>query len=92
GAGADAGRAPQNGITPLYVAAQNGHLEVLQALVDAGADTGRTALDVAKGAVATLLREAPAKRAAADKAAARLLYEDSIKEEKRLMEERAARQ
>ena len=30
------GRAPQNGATPLYAAACNGHLEVVQALAEAG--------------------------------------------------------
>jgi hypothetical protein len=31
-------RAPQNGATPMFVAAQKGHLEVVRALVEAGAD------------------------------------------------------
>jgi len=38
GPGADTGGSPQNGATPLYVAAHNGHLEVAQLLVQAGAD------------------------------------------------------
>ena len=32
------GRAPQNGRTPLYVAAEKGHLAVVEALEKAGAD------------------------------------------------------
>jgi len=32
------GRAPQNGCTPLYAAAQNGHEEAVHFLVEAGAD------------------------------------------------------
>ena len=32
------GCAPQNGATPLYVAAQKGHVQVVEALVQAGAD------------------------------------------------------
>ena len=32
------GRAPQNGRTPLFAAAQEGHLEVVEALEKAGAD------------------------------------------------------
>jgi ankyrin repeat protein len=31
------GRAPQDGATPLFTAAQNGHLPVVEALVEAGA-------------------------------------------------------
>jgi ankyrin repeat protein len=31
----------QDGATPLYVAAQNGHLEVCKMLLDKGADVGK---------------------------------------------------
>jgi len=60
----------KDGFTPLYVAAQNGHLEVVRFLVDAKADLntadyGNTPLAVAvhmgHGEVAALLRAAGAK-------------------------------
>ena len=38
GPGADAGHAPQNGITPLHAAADHGHLEVARLLLEVGAD------------------------------------------------------
>ena len=51
-AGADVNKAMDNGATPLYMAAQNGHEAVVRALIEFGADVnkardnGRTPLSV----------------------------------------------
>ena len=37
-ANADQGRATQNGATPLFIAAENGHLEVVRLLQDPNVD------------------------------------------------------
>jgi cytohesin len=37
-AGADVNKVNDNGMTPLYVGAQEGHEAILQALIEAGAD------------------------------------------------------
>jgi ankyrin repeat protein len=47
-------KARDDGITPLWVASQNGRLSVVKALLDGGADAtlaslGRTPLEIAKG-------------------------------------------
>jgi ankyrin repeat protein len=69
-AGAPAGLADENGITPLMEAARHGHLEAVQLLLRLGVSTGKrdhsghTALDLAAraghDAVANLLHNAPA--------------------------------
>jgi cytohesin len=42
-AGADVNRAANNGATPLYFAAQNGHEAVVLALIQAGGDVNKAA-------------------------------------------------
>ena len=40
-AGADKDKADKNGTTPLFLAAQNGHLNVVQSLIEAGVDVNQ---------------------------------------------------